>query len=145
MILIQKLKDIWRYGLPNSVYAMEHPRESIFTYICSNIEDGELSEKTSIGKFCEPDQTIRYADGAKDGIALSWMGINRLSEEEIPKLEEALFSINKKRFNGADSLFLELCEKHRAIGLIDQLQLCIIENLDSLDQRRLRKDGTMGT
>lgn len=139
MRLIQKLKDAWRYGLPNSVYAMEHPRESVFTYICANIEDGKLSDNASIGKFCEPDQHIRYADGAKDGIALSWMGVSQLNDEEMPNLKEALLSISKKRFKSADSIFLELCEKHRAIGLVDQLQYCIMENLDLLDQSRLRK------
>ena len=102
-------------------------RKSIYQLICDHITDGLLSEDFSLHEESSPAQ-FSWAPGAQDGIAIYHMGRTQLDFTAAKKMAQALRAAADQDYDRADSLFAALCEGHRAVSIIDDLQNYVIKH-----------------
>ncbi len=136
MAWTEKLKEFWKHGAKGSVYELVH-RQPILDYIAENMENGTLPEVFSLKEYDDPDAKIRFADGAKDGIALYHMGFAPLPDDIDQKIGLAVYTASMGRRAEADHLFLEMDEKNRILDFIDELQSYVLRNLSHIQEDAL--------
>ena len=108
--------------------------EGLLKLISENIVDGELPREFSLTKG-DDDGSIKFADGARDGIAKFHFGRQQLTDE-ISALIEKAFSLIADR-ERALVAFDELFEKISPISAIDFIQGYIYDHTDCLDPNAL--------
>lgn len=106
---------------------------SLLEYIAtSRTDEGVLPSGFSLPEE-NPEEGVRFADGALDGITVYHMGHTPLSFSERQELGKLLDLAGSGSFNEAEEGFREFCKQHRAIAIIDDLQHYIADNTESLD------------
>ncbi|MBQ6294045.1 MAG: hypothetical protein IJK77_09375 [Lachnospiraceae bacterium] len=105
--------------------------KSIYERISENIADGELVKGFSLPE--ESDSApVKFAPGAFDGICIYHMGPDELDDEGRAALGEALASASTGKHEQTDALFFEWTKKHRAIGMVDEIQNYVREHKEEL-------------
>ena len=115
-------------------------KKTIYEEIVDAMEDGRLPESFAISyndSYFKSEQ-FSMAPGAIDG-----MSIYHFQQEELAEADkEEMFAAIKAAADGnpqAYNLFSALGRKLRAIDIIDELQKCVREYADGLDQTELYK------
>lgn len=107
--------------------------ESLYELIHRSVTpEGSLPESFSLPK---PDQKgVRFADGARDGIAIFH---TNLAPDDVRLLEEAVQAAALGNDGEARRLAAEFCENGRMITSIDGIQDFIISHKDNLNPEKL--------
>ena len=107
--------------------------QSLSEYIAnSRTNEGVLPEGFKLPESTK-ENGIPFADGAMDGITIYHMGHTPLNEKEKKELGKLLDLAGKGAEQEAEKGFLDFCEQHRALTIIDDLQRYIVEHKDSLN------------
>ncbi len=105
--------------------------KSIYELISENIADGVLKPGFSLPE--ESDSApVKFAPGAFDGICIYHMGLDELDDEGRAALGEALASASTGKHEQTDALFFAWTKKHRAIGMVDEVQNYFREHKEEL-------------
>ncbi len=110
-------------------------RVPLYKCILKGMKDGRLEEGFSLPS--EEDAGLRFADGARDGIALYHMPGESLDEAGAELMAGAVSFAAEGDLYKADEAFAELGKTFRAAGLIGGLQNCILDRRDSIDADNL--------
>ena len=102
----------------------------IFELIKKATVNGEIPRGFSV---FEQQDDVTFADGAKDGIRFYHMGPQILNGHDYEMMCEAIDAANKRNFDLADKLFMDLSEKIGALSIIDKLQNYVFDIKETLD------------
>lgn len=109
--------------------------KSLYRIISENIDEtGELPAKFSLPK---QEKNAMFADGAMDGISIYHMGHSPLSETDKSKIADILMLVSDGNFEKAENEFDEFCQEHRTVGIIDDIQGCVMENRNKLNAENI--------
>ncbi len=111
--------------------------QPIYDYIKSNIVNGVLPADFCLKPYDRSRQRIRFADGAADGVAIYHMGRPDLPASLAEDIERGVSQACTGDYEGADGVFGELCHRHCAIELIDELQHYVIGHAEEIDSQAL--------
>ena len=78
---------------------------------------------------------LRYVDGAKDGICAYHMGAAEITKKDIEEINKVITLANKGDYDQADSVLEKLCERIRVVNFIDELQDCILDRKDEIEDK----------
>lgn len=106
---------------------------SIYQQISDNIRDGKLAADFLIEEDSPSESGVRFAPGARDGIARYHMGREQLSAGASKEMVKAIKCAARGEGTAADGMFAEWCREHRVIQVIDDLQNYIFTHKNRLD------------
>lgn len=135
---INQIKNRMKCVAKRIFHPYHHSEESILDHIASSTENGELPSAFSLAKYLHPDESIVFADGMLDGIDLYSMGFEPISDEARSHIEEAIIAASIGHYDRADRIFLDLANEYGALGLVDEIQRCVLREASSIDQSALR-------
>lgn len=117
---------------------VDQEKKNLLDLIIENLEGEEGREELprdfSLPQYTKvQDDIITWADGARDGVFSYEFGLPEVSEEDIESIEEAINLASAENFINAREIFADLGERIGALAIIDDLQGCIIRNLQKLN------------
>ena len=107
-------------------------KKPLYEIILNNIEGDHLKEDFFLPPE-ESENTIGFADGAMDGIAIFHMGKTELNSIGTKKMVRAIKSCSQRLFEDSDEQLAELGKSFRAIGIIDEFQRYIMAHSNRID------------
>ena len=107
--------------------------KSIYQIICENKNNGISGSNFSFDSDDAGTNGVKWAPGALDGVIMYHMQKNSLDPEAASLMAEAVRCASDGDFANADEKFAKLTKSHRALGLVDELQLHIGNNIKDLD------------
>ena len=106
--------------------------KSIYESIKEAAVDGKLPDDYSLPDLTDGEGDVSFADGALDGITMYHMPPFEMTKSDYQVMTEAINAASNHEFEIADSLFIQLSKKNRAISVSGKLQHYIIDNHDNL-------------
>lgn len=119
---------------------MTEEKESLYAYIQKNMVEGALPKEFSLPSTA-PDNEIRFADGAQDGIAIYHMADADITAESLKLLEELMHDISDGNYEGAQEKLEEFIQQNTPIAAIDEFEEFIMRNTSWIDPARLHQFG----
>ena len=115
-------------------------KKPIFEIIADRLRQTEFKDDDiiTLGKdFSLPsdEKGLRYVDGAKDGICAYHMGAAEITKKDIEEINKVITLANKGDYDQADSVLEKLCERIRVVNFIDELQDCILDRKDEIEDK----------
>lgn len=115
-------------------------KKPIFEIIADRLRQTEFKDDDiiNLGKdFSLPsdEKGLRYVDGAKDGICAYHMGAADITKKDIEEINKVITLANKGDYDQADSVLEKLCERIRVVNFIDELQDCILDRKDEIEDK----------
>lgn len=115
-------------------------KKPIFEIIADRLRKTEFKDDDiiTLGKdFSLPndEEGIKYIDGAKDGICAYHMGAAEITKKDIEEINTVITLANTGDYDQADSVLEKLCERIRVINFIDELQDCILDRKDEIEDK----------
>lgn len=115
-------------------------KKPIFEIIADRLRKTEFKDDDiiTLGKdFSLPndEEGLEYIDGAKDGICAYHMGAAEITKKDIEEINTVITFANKGDYDQADSVLEKLCERIRVISFIDELQDCILDRKDEIEDK----------
>ena len=115
-------------------------KKPIFEIIADRLRQNEFKDDDiiTLGKdFSLPsdEKGLRYVDGAKDGICAYHMGAADITKKDIEEINKVITLANKGDYDQADSVLEKLCERIRVVNFIDELQDCILDRKDEIEDK----------
>ena len=115
-------------------------KKPIFEIIADRLRQTEFKDDDiiTLGKdFSLPsdEKGLRYVDGAKDGICAYHMGAAEITKKDIEEIDKVITLANKGDYGQADSVLEKLCERIRVVNFIDELQDCILDRKDEIEDK----------
>ena len=115
-------------------------KKPIFEIIADRLRQTEFKDDDiiTLGKdFSLPsdEKGLRYVDGAKDGICAYHMGAAEITKKDIEEINKVITLANKGDYDQADSVLEKLCERIRLVNFIDELQDCILDRKDEIEDK----------
>ena len=115
-------------------------KKPIFEIIADRLRQTEFKDDDiiTLGKdFSLPsdEKGLRYVDGAKDGICAYHMGAAEITKKDIEEINKVITLANKGDYDQADSVLEKLCERIRVVNFIDELQDCILDRKDDIEDK----------
>ena len=115
-------------------------KKPIFEIIADRLRQTEFKDDDiiTLGKdFSLPsdEKGLRYVDGAKDGICAYHMGAADITKKDIEEINKAITLANTGDYDQADSVLEKLCERIRVVNFIDELQDCILDRKDEIEDK----------
>ena len=115
-------------------------KKPIFEIIADRLRQTEFKDDDiiTLGKdFSLPsdEKGLRYVDGAKDGICAYHMGAADITKKDIEEINKVITLANTGDYNQADSVLEKLCERIRVVNFIDELQDCILNRKDEIEDK----------
>ena len=115
-------------------------KKPIFEIIADRLRQNEFKDDDiiTLGKdFSLPsdEKGLRYVDGAKDGICAYHMGAADITKKDIEEINKVITLANKGDYGQADSVLEKLCERIRVVNFIDELQDCILDRKDEIEDK----------
>lgn len=115
-------------------------KKPIFEIIADRLRQTEFKDDDiiTLGKdFSLPsdEKGLRYVDGAKDGICAYHMGAAEITKKDIQEINKVITLANKGDYDQADSVLEKLCERIRLVNFIDELQDCILDRKDEIEDK----------
>ena len=115
-------------------------KKPIFEIIADRLRQTEFKDDDiiTLGKdFSLPsdEKGLRYVDGAKDGICAYHMGAADITKKDIEEINKVITLANKGDYGQADSVLEKLCERIRVVNFIDELQDCILDRKDEIEDK----------
>lgn len=115
-------------------------KKPIFEIIADRLRQTEFKDDDiiTLGKdFSLPsdEKGLRYVDGAKDGICTYHMGAAEITKKDIEEINTVITLANTGDYDQADSVLEKLCERIRVINFIDELQDCILDRKDEIEDK----------
>ena len=115
-------------------------KKPIFEIIADRLRKTEFKDDDiiTLGKdFSLPndEEDLKYIDGAKDGICAYHMGAAEITKKDIEEINKVITLANKGDYDQADSVLEKLCERIRVVNFIDELQDCILDRKDEIEDK----------
>ena len=115
-------------------------KKPIFEIIADRLRKTEFKDDDiiTLGKdFSLPndEEGLKYIDGAKDGICAYHMGAAEITKKDIEEINTVITLANTGDYDQADSVLEKLCERIRVINFIDELQDCILDRKDEIEDK----------
>ena len=115
-------------------------KKPIFEIIADRLRQTEFKDDDviTLGKdFSLPndEEGLKYIDGAKDGICAYHMGAAEITKKDIEEINTVITLANTGDYDQADSVLEKLCERIRVINFIDELQDCILDRKDEIEDK----------
>lgn len=115
-------------------------KKPIFEIIADRLRQTEFKDDDiiTLGKdFSLPsdEKGLRYVDGAKDGICAYHMGAADITKKDIEEINKVITLANTGDYDQADSVLEKLCERIRVVNFIDELQDCILDRKDEIEDK----------
>ena len=115
-------------------------KKPIFEIIADRLRQTEFKDDDiiTLGKdFSLPsdEKGLRYVDGAKDGICAYHMVAAEITKKDIEEIDKVITLANKGDYGQADSVLEKLCERIRVVNFIDELQDCILDRKDEIEDK----------
>ena len=115
-------------------------KKPIFEIIADRLRQTEFKDDDiiTLGKdFSLPsdEKGLRYVDGAKDGICAYHMGAAEITKKDIEEINKVITLANTGDYDQADSVLEKLCERIRVVNFIDELQDCILDRKDEIEDK----------
>nr|WP_314100075.1 hypothetical protein [uncultured Lachnoanaerobaculum sp.] len=115
-------------------------KKPIFEIIADRLRQTEFKDDDiiTLGKdFSLPsdEKGLRYVDGAKDGICAYHMGAAEITKKDIEEINKVITFANTGDYDQADSVLEKLCERIRVVNFIDELQDCILDRKDEIEDK----------
>ena len=115
-------------------------KKPIFEIIADRLRQTEFKDDDiiTLGKdFSLPsdEKGLRYVDGAKDGICAYHMVAAEITKKDIEEINKVITLANKGDYDQADSVLEKLCERIRVVNFIDELQDCILDRKDEIEDK----------
>lgn len=115
-------------------------KKPIFEIIADRLRKTEFKDDDiiTLGKdFSLPndEEGLKYIDGAKDGICAYHMGAAEITKKDIEEINTVITLANTGNYDQADSVLEKLCERIRVINFIDELQDCILDRKDEIEDK----------
>ena len=115
-------------------------KKPIFEIIADRLRQTEFKDDDiiTLGKdFSLPsdEKGLRYVDGAKDGICAYHMGAAEITKKDIEEINNVITLANTGDYDQADSMLEKLCERIRVVNFIDELQDCILDRKDEIEDK----------
>ena len=115
-------------------------KKPIFEIIADRLRKTEFKDDDiiTLGKdFSLPndEEGLKYIDGAKDGICAYHMGAAEITKKDIEEINTVITLANTGDYDQADSVLEKLCEHIRVINFIDELQDCILDCKDEIEDK----------
>ncbi len=115
-------------------------KKPIFEIIADRLRQTEFKDDDiiTLGKdFSLPsdEKGLKYIDGAKDGICAYHMGAAEITKKDIEEINTVITLANTGDYDQADSVLEKLCERIRVINFIDELQDCILDRKDEIEDK----------
>ena len=115
-------------------------KKPIFEIIADRLRQTEFKDDDiiTLGKdFSLPsdEKGLRYVDGAKDGICAYHMGAADITKKDIEEINNVITLANTGDYDQADSVLEKLCERIRVVNFIDELQDCILDRKDEIEDK----------
>lgn len=115
-------------------------KKPIFEIIADRLRQNEFKDDDiiTLGKdFSLPsdEKGLGYVDGAKDGICAYHMGAADITKKDIEEINKVITLANKGDYDQADSVLEKLCERIRVVNFIDELQDCILDRKDEIEDK----------
>ena len=115
-------------------------KKPIFEIIADRLRKTEFKDDDiiTLGKdFSLPndEEGLKYIDGAKDGICAYHMGAAEITKKDIEEINTVITLANTGDYDRADSVLEKLCERIRVISFIDELQDCILDRKDEIEDK----------
>lgn len=115
---------------------MKKDTGSLYKIIKENIVNGELPEDFSLPSD-KSENKIRFADGARDGIAVYHMGHADISQESMSKLDELMHNVSDGDLKLGAAGLCEFAKNNTALNAIDDFERFIYDNTDWIDPNNL--------
>ena len=115
-------------------------KKPIFEIIADRLRQNEFKDDDiiTLGKdFSLPsdEKGLRYVDGAKDGICAYHMGAADITKKDIEEINKVITLANTGDYDQADIVLEKLCERIRVVNFIDELQDCILDRKDEIEDK----------
>ena len=115
-------------------------KKPIFEIIADRLRQTEFKDDDiiTLGKdFSLPsdEKGLRYVDGTKDGICAYHMGAAEITKKDIEEINKVITLANTGDYDQADSVLEKLCERIRVVNFIDELQDCILDRKDEIEDK----------
>ena len=115
-------------------------KKPIFEIIADRLRQNEFKDDDiiTLGKdFSLPsdEKGLRYVDGAKDGICAYHMGAAEITKKDIEEINTVITLANTGDYDQADIVLEKLCERIRVVNFIDELQDCILDRKDEIEDK----------
>ncbi|ETO96418.1 hypothetical protein HMPREF1495_0607 [Lachnoanaerobaculum sp. MSX33] len=115
-------------------------KKPIFEIIADRLRQTEFKDDDiiTLGKdFSLPndEEGLKYIDGAKDGIGVYHMGAAEITQKDIEEINTVITFANTGDYDQADSVLEKLCERIRVVNFIDELQDCILDRKDEIEDK----------
>ena len=115
-------------------------KKPIFEIIADRLRQTEFKDDDiiTLGKdFSLPsdEKGLRYVDGAKDGICAYHMVAAEITKKDIEEINKVITLANTGDYDQADSVLEKLCERIRVVNFIDELQDCILDRKDEIEDK----------
>ena len=115
-------------------------KKPIFDIIADRLRQTEFKDDDiiTLGKdFSLPndEEGLKYIDGAKDGIGVYHMGAAEITQKDIEEINTVITFANTGDYDQADSVLEKLCERIRVVNFIDELQDCILDRKDEIEDK----------
>lgn len=117
---------------------MKTDTKSIYETIKENIVNGELPRNFSLPSD-ESENQVRFADGARDGIAVYHMGHAKMSDESMSKLNDLMHNVSDENFELGFANLSDFAKDNTALNSINEVEGFIFDNTDWIDPNNLHK------
>lgn len=112
--------------------------KSFYDLIKGNVVNGELPSGFSLPQDADP-KSLKFAEGAMDGIGLYHTGRSELDNEQNKIMEKVIaYAADGSEETAMNALYMFL-ENNSALSVIDDVQRYIMDNRDKLDPRNIHK------